>query len=187
MLLEMIVTELEDVSKRFLDLKAQALEIQSVVVCCCEAVQKGGKILFCGNGGSAADAQHLAAELVGRYKRNRPALAAVALTVDTSILTAVANDFGHDQVFARQIEALGKKDDVLYAISTSGKSVSILNAMKQARQIGMKVVALTGGTGGDMWQYADITLCVPADTANRIQELHIAIGHLICDGIESVV
>ncbi|MBM3542855.1 MAG: SIS domain-containing protein [Alphaproteobacteria bacterium] len=147
-------------------------------------IRGGGKILFFGNGGSAADAQHLATELTVRFIKDRPAIAALALTTDTSTLTAIGNDLGFDQAFARQIEALGKSGDVAVAISTSGKSPNILAGLKAAHAKGLVATALGGKGGGDMVGLADPLLVVPSDTTARIQEMHIAIGHMLCGALE---
>lgn len=144
----------------------------------------GRKILFCGNGGSAADAQHLAAELVGRYVLARQGLPAIALTTDTSILTAVSNDFGFAEVFARQVEALGRPGDILFAISTSGNSQSIVRAVEVARAQGMKTVAFTGEGGGKLAALADWLFAVPSRNTARVQEVHILAGHILCDWID---
>lgn len=146
------------------------------------------KLLICGNGGSAADSQHMAAELVGRFERERPELAAVALSSDTSALTAVANDYGFEQVFAKQVRALGREGDVLVAISTSGESANVLAAVRAAHERGLAVVALTGRGGGRVGaalQGSDIHLCVPHERTARIQELHLLIIHCLCDGIDA--
>ncbi len=148
-------------------------------------LQHGGKILLCGNGGSAADCQHIAAELVVRYEYHRRALAAIALTTDSSILTAHSNDYGFDSVYARQVEALGAANDVLCAISTSGNSLNIINAAQAAQQKGMKVIVLTGGSGGDLIQYATAAVIVPSTVTARIQEAHILIGHWWCALVEN--
>jgi len=145
------------------------------------------KLLICGNGGSAGDSQHLAAELVGRFERERPELAAIALTTDSSILTAVANDYAFEQVFARQVRALGREGDVLVAISTSGNSPSVLAAAQAARERGLSIVALTGRGGGklgEMLEAGDVHLCVPHQRTARIQEVHLLIVHCLCDGID---
>jgi D-sedoheptulose 7-phosphate isomerase len=147
-------------------------------------IRQGGKILFCGNGGSAADAQHLAAELVGRFGRGRPPLAAVALTTDSSVLTCLSNDYGFEEVFSKQVEALGRKGDVLVSISTSGTSENVLRAIRKARQLGLLTIALSGAGGGPMAEAADLTLNVPSDNSQRIQEAHIAVGHIILDLME---
>jgi len=151
------------------------------------ALAAGGKVLACGNGGSAADAQHFAAELVGRFERNRPGLAAVALTTDTSVLTAVANDFGYDTVFARQVEALGRPGDVLFGISTSGGSPNVLAALVAAKAAGMMTVALTGRDGGPIGAAADLHINVPSPSAARAQEVHRTILHVICGLVEAGV
>jgi D-sedoheptulose 7-phosphate isomerase len=147
-------------------------------------LQQSGKILLCGNGGSAADCQHIAAEFVVRYEKKRRALAAIALTTDSSILTAHANDFDFDTVFSRQVEALGNDKDCLIAISTSGNSKNVLQAVIAARAIGMTVIVLTGGTGGALRDYATVTVCVPSTITARIQEAHILIGHYWCGVVE---
>ena len=148
------------------------------------------KIMACGNGGSAGDAQHLAAELVGRFERERPELAALALTTDTSILTAIANDYRFDDVFARQVRGLGQADDVLVAISTSGNSANVVAAIKAAHDRGLKVVALTGKGGGriaTLLSEDDVHLCVPHERTARIQEVHLLILHCLCDGIDAAL
>lgn len=150
-----------------------------------DALQRGNKIIFCGNGGSAADAQHLAAELIGRYQLERAPLAALALTVDTSALTAIANDYSFDEVFARQLRGIGREGDVLVAISTSGNSKNVIRAVEAARENGIKTVGLTGRSGGQMRQLCDVCICVPSDRTNHIQEMHIAVGHVICGEVES--
>jgi D-sedoheptulose 7-phosphate isomerase len=152
-----------------------------------ETYQNGGKILFCGNGGSAADAQHLAAELSGRFYKNRAPLFAEALHVNPSFVTAVANDYGYDEVFARMVQAMGKKGDILIAISTSGNSPSILNAIERAHQMQMKVIGMTGETGGKMQNNTKILLNVPSLDTPRIQEAHILIGHILCQIVEEAL
>ncbi|MEZ4915283.1 MAG: SIS domain-containing protein [Chitinophagales bacterium] len=149
--------------------------------------EQAGKVLFCGNGGSAADAQHLAAELSGRFYKNRKALFAEALHVNGSFLTAVANDFGYDYAFARMVEAAGKPNDVLVAISTSGNSPSILQAAQVAKAQGMHVIGLTGSSGGKLHDYCDVLVNVPAGDTPRIQECHILIGHIWCAWLEEVL
>ncbi|MSP27232.1 MAG: SIS domain-containing protein [Methylococcales bacterium] len=149
-----------------------------------DTLQQGGKILLCGNGGSAADCQHIAAEFVVRYEKKRRALAALALTTDSSILTAHANDFDFDTVFSRQVEALGNDNDCLIAITTSGNSNNVLQAVTAARDKGMTVIALTGGTGGALREHATVTVCVPSTVTARIQEAHILIGHYWCGVVE---
>jgi len=147
-------------------------------------LRQGGKLLLFGNGGSAADAQHLAAELVIRYSANRRPLAAIALTTDTSALTACANDLGFDSIFERQIEALGRADDVAIAISTSGKSANVLRGLKQARAMGLRTVGLGGGAGGLLPALCDAVILVPSVETARIQEMHIMIGHMLCKALE---
>jgi phosphoheptose isomerase len=149
--------------------------------------RRGGKVLLFGNGGSAADAQHLAAELVGRFAADRSALPAIALTTDTSTITAVSNDLGFERVFARQIEALGQRGDVAFAISTSGASANVLAAVEAARARGVLVVALTGGDGGALAEAADIAIVVPSASTARIQECHLALEHAICGTVERLL
>jgi D-sedoheptulose 7-phosphate isomerase len=144
----------------------------------------GGKLLLFGNGGSAADAQHIAAELVIRYKSDRPAIAAIALTTDSSALTACGNDLGFDALFERQIEALGRKDDVAIGISTSGKSQNVLRGLRQARAMELRTVGLAGGTGGEMPSLCDAVIVIPSSITARIQEMHITIGHMLCKALE---
>ena len=154
------------------------------------ALLADGKILACGNGGSAADAQHFAAEMVGRFERERPELPAISLVTDTSILTAVANDYAFDQVFAKQVRALGARGDVLLAISTSGNSSSVVAAVKAAREREMRVIALTGRSGGAIAQMLaddDVGLCVPHERTARIQEVHLLIIHCICDAVDATL
>lgn len=148
------------------------------------AFRADGKVLFCGNGGSAADAQHIAAELSGRFYRDRPPLFAEALHVNSSFVTAVGNDYGYDEIFARMTEAAGRAGDVLVAISTSGNSPSILRAIERARQRGMVVVGMTGQSGGKMRDLCDVLLNVPSAETPRIQESHILIGHILCELVE---
>lgn len=151
---------------------------------CVKAIQNGNKILLFGNGGSAGDAQHLATELVVRYRANRIPIAALALTTDTSTLTAIGNDLGFDQLFARQIEALGKPGDVALAITTSGKSPNVTLGLQMAKRKGLIPAALTGKGGGDLHGIADPMIIVPSQTTARIQEMHIMIGQMICDALE---
>lgn len=147
-------------------------------------LRSGGTLFFAGNGGSAADAQHIATEYVVRYQANRPAMRAVALTTDTSLLTACANDLGFDEVFARQVEALAEPGDLLVLHSTSGESPNVIRAAQTAKARGVGVVALLGKTGGHLRELADVSLIVPADDTARIQELHLAVEHVICDLVE---
>ena len=154
-----------------------------LVHACTKSVRGGGKLMFFGNGGSAADAQHLATELTIRYKVSRVPIAAIALTTDTSALTAAGNDLGFDSIFARQIAALGRAGDIAIAISTSGKSANVISALKQARAMGLVTAAL-GGKGGDMAGLADHLLAVPSNTVARIQEMHITLGQMLCAALE---
>lgn len=165
-------------------LKGLTGQIDTLATRMLTCLESGGKILWMGNGGSAADSQHLAAELVVRYRKNRRALPSLALTTDTSILTAHANDFGFDSVFARQIEALARPSDMVMAISTSGNSPNILLGVEAARQVGAYTVGWTGVAGGRLKELADETLRVPSEVTARIQEAHILIGHYICEVIE---
>ncbi|HEU4661215.1 MAG TPA: D-sedoheptulose 7-phosphate isomerase [Pseudolabrys sp.] len=151
---------------------------------CVQSIRNGGKLMFFGNGGSAADAQHIATELTIRYKNNRAPIAAIALTTDSSALTAAGNDLGFDQVFARQIAAVGRRGDVAVAISTSGKSPNVLAALRQAKSTGLTTAAFTGKKGGDLAGLADHLLIVPSDTTARIQEMHITLGHALCGALE---
>lgn len=155
-----------------------------LVEACVASLNHGGKVLFFGNGGSAGDAQHLATELAARYITNRPAIASVALTTDTSLITAIGNDLGFDRVFARQIEALGKPGDVAIGITTSGKSANVTRGLEQASAMGLVSAALSGRDGGDLVGLADPLLIVPSDTTSRIQEMHITLGQMLCGAIE---
>lgn len=152
-----------------------------------QALQNGHRVLFCGNGGSAADAQHLAAELSGRFYFDRPPLNSEALHCNTSYLTAVANDYGYDLIYSRMINGACTKGDILVGLSTSGNSKNILNAFETARQLGVITVAFTGSTGGKMKQFADFLLNVPSDDTPRIQESHIMLGHIICEMVEAKI
>jgi D-sedoheptulose 7-phosphate isomerase len=151
------------------------------------ALRGGNKLLVIGNGGSAGDAQHLAAEIVGRYKKDRPGYAAIALTTDTSALTAIANDYGYEQVFARQVEGLGVRGDVLLAISTSGRSPNVLAALRKARQQGLVTIGFTGARGAAMGADCDHLLIAPTDDTPVVQQIHLTIGHGICDEIEQAL
>jgi len=155
-----------------------------------KCLQQGGKILSCGNGGSAGDAQHFAAELVGRFERERAELAAIALTTDTSILTAVANDYSFDEIFSKQVRALGRPGDILYGISTSGNSKNVIAAIEAAHKKGMHVVAMTGRAGGTiagMMQAGDVLLNVDSPVTARIQEVHLLMLHCLCDAIDNLM
>jgi D-sedoheptulose 7-phosphate isomerase len=159
--------------------------VGQVAETCVEALRQGHKILFAGNGGSAADAQHLAGELVSRFAYDRPGLPAFALTTDTSVLTAIGNDYGYERLFARQVEAVGSAGDVFFGLSTSGRSPNVLSALELAREKGIVTVGMTGRHGGQMPERCDYLLRVPSDSTPRIQEGHIAIGHAICQIIEA--
>lgn len=159
--------------------------IVKAAVLIARCLQSGNKLLLFGNGGSAADAQHLAAEFVGRFVRERAGLPAIALTTDSSILTAVGNDYGFEQVFARQIQALGRPGDVAVAISTSGNSANVLEGVKEARKRKLETIGLTGKDGGALAQRADVAITIPSTSTARIQECHIAIGHLFCELVDA--
>jgi D-sedoheptulose 7-phosphate isomerase len=182
--------ELEDASSLLaLMCKDEALSttIASIANLCIEALQSGRKILLAGNGGSAADAQHIAGELVSRFAFDRPGLPAIALTTDTSILTAIGNDYGYTQLFARQIQALGQVGDVLIAYSTSGQSPNIVEALSQAQQKGLKTVGFTGNRKGPMVRLCDICLEIPSPSTPKIQEGHLVAGHIVCGLIEEAI
>ena len=168
--------------------KLMASDLPKKLEKCAEIVEKalkeGHKVLFCGNGGSAADSQHLAAEFVGRFQKERKGLPAIALTVDTSILTAVANDYGYDTVFARQVQALGEAGDVLIGISTSGNSRNVLLAVEEAKTKGISCIGMTAEGGGKMAEECDICLAVPAKVTARAQEMHILMGHILCELVD---
>ncbi|CBG40150.1 D-sedoheptulose 7-phosphate isomerase [Helicobacter mustelae] len=166
------------------DTEALAPRILQVVQVLGATLKKGNKILICGNGGSAGDSQHFAAELTGRYKKERKALAGIALSTDTSALTAIGNDYGYEYVFCRQVEALARENDVLFGISTSGNSKNVLLAMQKAKSLGCKNIALSGRDGGAIAELADYNLIVPSNDTPRIQEMHIFIIHTLCDLLE---
>ena len=180
-----------DKSLRNFQLMAESLQLREQIVeavgICVDALRQGRKLLFAGNGGSAADAQHWAGELVSRFYYDRPGLPAIALTTDTSILTAIGNDYGYDYTFARQIEALGQDGDVFVAISTSGNSANIVRAVEAARERGLKVIGFTGNGGGKLAPLADLCFRIPSDETPRIQEGHEFVGHLLCALIESEI
>jgi len=164
--------------------KSKIREIERMVDFIIASYRTGGKVVLFGNGGSAADAQHIASELVGRFMLNRQALPAIVLTANTSTLTAVANDYGYDAVFSRQVEALVNEGDVAIGISTSGNSPNVIEAVKMAKTKGAKTIGLTGGNGGKLAEVADLVLIVPSDITPRIQEAHITIGHIVCELVE---
>lgn len=175
------------VKQHILSDEALMARVQAVAEMMVESLQAGGKVHFCGNGGSAADAQHLAAELSGRFYYDRSPLNAEALHCNTSYLTAVGNDYGYDLVFSRLLRGTAKKGDVIVGISTSGNSKNILEAFKAAKEMGLHIVAMTGASGGQMKDYADILLNVPSTDTPRIQESHIMLGHIFCELVESTM
>ena len=158
--------------------------IHEVALACIRTLESGGKLILFGNGGSAADAQHLAAELIGRYLRERRALPAIALTTNTSCLTAIGNDYSYEEVFSRQIEAIGCKGDLAIGISTSGNSQNVIRALLVAKKKGLVTVGMTGSSGGKLRDATDYCLCIPSEHTPRIQEVHIAVGHILCEIIE---
>jgi D-sedoheptulose 7-phosphate isomerase len=166
-------------------LDTKLAEIEKAGELICQTLNSGHKILICGNGGSAADAQHIAAELVGRYEQERRSWPAIALTTDTSALTALSNDYGFDEVFARQVTALANEDDLLIAISTSGRSQNVIRAVEAARAARCRTIALTGADGGPLSALCDVSLVVPSRRTSRIQEAHITIGHLWCEMVDA--
>ena len=190
-LIARVAKHFEDIAQTKLDaVDTMAAPIAGAIEAMTSCLINGGKILACGNGGSAADAQHFAAELIGRFEAERQELAAIALTTDSSILTAVANDYSFNQVFARQVRGLGHAGDVLLAISTSGNSGNVIEAIRAAHEADMRVVALTGRGGGQIGEMLtddDIDLCVPAERTARIQETHLVAIHCLCDGIDALL
>lgn len=183
-LLEASIQQVEQMLGRLRHDQALAMPLDALVGRCVAALQAGGKVLFAGNGGSAADAQHWAAELVGRFAFDRPGLAAVALTTDTSALTAIANDYGYDHTFARQVEALGRSGDVFVGISTSGNSANVVRALEAAHRQGLTTAGFTGSSPGKMARLCDHLICVPAHATPVIQQGHALLGHVLCEGIE---
>lgn len=182
MIIESNFKEHSDVTKKTLKLlKKKIIKISEIIVIC---LNNGGKILWCGNGGSATDTIHLSTELVGRFKKNRKPLSSIALASDVGNLTCIANDFGYEKIFSRQIEALGKKNDILISFSTSGKSKNILNAIYAAKKIKMSTITFLGKDGGQCLGASDLELKIPSNTTARIQEMHMLIGHILCDIIE---
>jgi len=168
-------------------LAEQTSAFQAIAETVTAAIRAGGKVCFMGNGGSAADSQHLAAELVGRFQRERAALASIALTTDTSILTAVANDYGYDHIFARQIEGLCRPGDVVIGLSTSGNSANVLRGIEAANRMGLATIGFTGGSGGKLAQLAHQSIVIPSPKAARVQEAHIFLGHTLCEAIEDAL
>tara|TARA_B110000008_G_scaffold103589_1_gene106566 strand:+ start:197 stop:772 length:576 start_codon:yes stop_codon:yes gene_type:complete len=177
----------DKVSSNFIQLKNQSQKIENAANEVINSLKKGNKIIFCGNGGSAGDSQHLAAELMGRYKVDRKPLPAIALTVDTSAITAIGNDYGYENVFSRQLKGIGNKGDVLIAISTSGKSKNVIKAIEEAKNMGIYVISLSGSSWSEMQDLSDLNINAQSDETNHIQEMHIAIGQLICGIVESAV
>jgi D-sedoheptulose 7-phosphate isomerase len=159
--------------------------LENAAAICISALKNGNKILLAGNGGSAADAQHIAGELVNRFGFERPGLAAIAISTDTSVLTSISNDYGFEKVFARQVEAIGRKGDVIIVLSTSGNSANIMSALTEAKKIGITAIGFTGKTGGKMAGVCDVILKIPSEDTPRIQESHILLGHIICSLIEN--
>lgn len=183
---EMIKLELTSHHETLLKVISQLQPtIEKACLLCIKTLKTGQKILFFGNGGSAADAQHLAAELSGRYKKERKGLAAIALTTDTSAITAIGNDYEFEYIYERQIEAIAKKDDLLIGISSTGNSNNVIRAFAAGRKIGCKTLGLSGKGGGRMNDYCDINIVIPSDVTARIQEMHILIGHIICQAIDN--
>ncbi len=184
-MLEMIRSELNAHKKTIEDtIEKMIPSIEEASKLAIETLQNGNKILLCGNGGSAADAQHIAAELTGRYKSERRGLPGIALTTDTSALTAIGNDYGYERVFDRQVEALANKGDLLIGISTSGNSANIISAFTVAKEMGCQCIGMSGRDGGKMNEVCDINLVVPSNDTPRIQEMHILIGHTVCQAID---
>ena len=175
-----------EAKKRILADEALLDQLEQSITLCVEALRNGKKIIFAGNGGSASDAQHLAAELVGRYRYDRESLAAIAITTDTSALTAIGNDYGYEEVFSRQLSGLGQDGDILVAISTSGNSGNIIRAVDIALKKGIKVIGMSGEKG-KLREVADACLAVPAPLTATVQEAHIMLGHILCDGIEQAL
>lgn len=182
---EFLLRELQAHTDMFAQLQSIFPQVKAVANEMRATMQRGGKILIMGNGGSAADSQHIAAEIVGRYKKERRGLPAIALTTDTSILTSVGNDYGYDYIFARQIEALCRPEDLVIGITTSGNSKNVVNAIIEANAIGATTVGLTGGTGGKLTELCKFNLVMPSSDTPRIQEAHIFIGHSLCGMLEA--
>ena len=183
----MVIEELNDhqqLIKKVIDTLTGDIEAACEIIT--SAIKNGNKVLLAGNGGSAADAQHIAAELSGRFVKDRKALPGIALTVDTSALTSIANDYGYDHVFSRQVEALARPGDLFIGISTSGNSQGILNAFTAAKTIGCKTLGLSGRDGGKMNGICDLNVVVPSQTTARIQEMHILIGHILCKAVDDL-
>lgn len=182
---DLIAKEFETHQKALVASRSLFEDIQKAGELFISTIKSGKKIIFFGNGGSAADAQHLAAELSGRYKKERMGLAGIAITTDTSAITAIGNDYGYDEVFARQIEAIANNGDLLFGISTSGNSPNIIKAFIRGRSIGCKSIGLSGKDGGKMKDMADVNIIVPSNDTPRIQEMHILIGHTLCQILDN--
>lgn len=176
-----------EVKKAFLESRELQLKIEKIVEVLVETFRAGNKLMLCGNGGSAADAQHIAAEFSGRYLYDREPLYAEALHVNSSYLTAVANDYSYNEVYARMVKAMSKKDDVLWVFSTSGKSENIIKAVSEARKLGVKTIAFTGESGGDLLNLVDICVNFPSTHTPHIQESHITAGHIVCQLVEEII
>ena len=182
---ERIVTIFKESIKVKEDICKGEIEVISLIVSMIiKSLKKGGKVILFGNGGSAADSQHIAGELIGRFKKERASLPAIALTTDTSIMTSIANDYGYENIFARQVEGLGRKGDVAIGLSTSGNAPNVIAGLKQAKKMGIRTVAFTGGDGGKISKLADISFIVPSCNTPRIQESHITCGHILCELVE---
>lgn len=185
--IEQIIVDSISVKQKILNNKVLISQIEKTVEICIDTFRNNGKVLLCGNGGSAADAQHIAAELSGRFNLDREPLFAEALHVNSSFVTAVANDYGYDQIFSRMVKAAGRAGDVLIGISTSGNSANVLNAVREAKALGMKAVAFTGAKGGEIAGVCNVCIKVPSTNTARIQEAHIMIGHILCEAVENTL
>jgi len=183
-MIDIIKNELKLHNEVSLKMHELSSSIDSIAKLAIKTIESGGKIILFGNGGSAADAQHIAAELVGRYKVNRKGLPAIALTTDTSALTSIGNDFGYENIFSRQLEALLNKNDLVIGISTSGNSLNVIKALEYAKNFGVRVIGLSGGNGGKMNNVCDLNLVIPSNDTPRIQEMHIFVGHTLCHLID---
>lgn len=189
-MIHFIEKELAKLATLIADIQADKALLNQVIECAetiVSTLRNGGKVLIAGNGGSAADAQHIAGEFVSRFNYDRPGLAAIALTTDTSILTAIGNDYGYERLFSRQVQALGREGDVFIGISTSGNSANVIAAFEEAQQLKLTTIGFTGITGGKMADMCDITLRMPSKETPKIQEGHIAIGHIICGLVEAAM
>jgi D-sedoheptulose 7-phosphate isomerase len=181
-LFEAIINDHLNLVNKLYDNSDDIINICNII---CDSFQNNGKLILCGNGGSAADSQHIAAEFVGRFVKDRKPLPALALTTDTSALTCISNDYSFDLVFSRQVVALGNSQDVLIALTTSGNSLNVINAIVEAKKIGMKIISFTGNDGGKVKNISDISIIVPNNVTARIQEAHILLGHAICAMVET--